>query len=500
MIFSDRDTSNMLPAILSSTKAPYLLARSTSSLLASLKKVHAIALTVALLCLPFVAESQQARSVSDSEVSSLLNEIESANRTRAIYTARDRRKIADISFDSAFDLVKRSGKWSTVRFKQPVVPAWVSADYVKLSGRVATVRANQLNMRLGASTSSPVLTQLANGYQSRVLARKNGFLKILAPSSVPFAIFAGSEEQASASRLTSAPRVISSPASERPLAQKPPFTQADDSRAQTAQTGSSDRASEQPQVLVSNESPQSLQERLHIIAPGDAISLLVFGEPDLSIENLRVPQSGAVSLPLIGATSVAGRTTAEVEKDVVERLSQGYVRNPRLSVTMFSYRPVFIRGAIEQTGSFPFSEGLTIGKAIALAGGSKKSAKPNGVSILRDGDIVSEGLSVDSFLEVKSGDVITIAEEKSFDEDGSSYIYLHGEVASPGEYKFRSGLTVEKAIVLAGGFTIRGSRKKISVTRYAGKDVNEEPERLKKVKLFTEIKPGDVINVGATWF
>ena len=77
---------------------------------------------------------------------------------------------------------------------------------------------------------------------------------------------------------------------------------------------------------------------------------------------------------------------------------------------------------------------------------------------------------------------------------------MHGEVASPGEYKFRSGLTVEKAIVLAGGFTIRGSRKKISVTRYDGKGTNEEPEKVKKVKLYTEIKPGDVINVGATWF
>lgn len=457
---------------------------------------------VALLCLPFTADSQQMRNVSDSEVSNLLNEIKSANRTRAIYTVRDRRKIADINFNSAFDLVKRSGKWSTIRFKQQVVPAWVSADYVMISGQLATVRANQLNMRLRASTNSPVLTQLPNGYQSRVLARKNGFVRIFSPSSVQFAIFAGSEEQANASRLAGAPRVVTSPVSESPRAQarSAQLDKAKVTRPQTAQVEPSVRNIDQPKAIESSTSPQSLQERLHIIAPGDAISLLVFGEPDLSIENLRVPQSGAVSLPLIGATSVAGRTTAEVEKDVIDRLSQGYVRNPRLSVTMFSYRPVFIRGAIEQTGSFPFSEGLTIGKAIALAGGSKKSAKPNGVSILRDGDIVSEGLSVDSFLEVKSGDVITIAEEKSFDEDGSSYIYLHGEVASPGEYKFRSGLTVEKAIVLAGGFTIRGSRKKISVTRYVDKDVNEEPEKVKKVKLYTEIKPGDVINVGATWF
>jgi len=54
--------------------------------------------------------------------------------------------------------------------------------------------------------------------------------------------------------------------------------------------------------------------------------------------------------------------------------------------------------------------------------------------------------------------------------------------------------------VLAGGFTLRASRKKISVTRYADVEANQEPEKIKKVKLFTPIKPGDVINIGASWF
>jgi polysaccharide export outer membrane protein len=167
---------------------------------------------------------------------------------------------------------------------------------------------------------------------------------------------------------------------------------------------------------------------------------------------------------------------------------------------MFSYRPIFIRGAVRQTGSFPFTEGLTVGKAIALAGGTKNSAKPNGVSILREGEVIEQALSIDSQAEVQSGDVISIEEEFGVQEDDASYVYLHGEVASPGEYKFRRGLTVEKAIVLAGGFTLRGARNKISVTRYADIDDDQEPDKLKKVKLYMPIKPGDIINVGATWF
>ena len=143
---------------------------------------------------------------------------------------------------------------------------------------------------------------------------------------------------------------------------------------------------------------------------------------------------------------------------------------------------------------------MTIAKAIALAGGSKNSANKNGVSILRDGNVILDSLSIDSQVEVSSGDVISVSEEFGVSEDQATYVYLHGEVASPGEYLYRRGLTVEKAVVLAGGFTLRASRKKVSVTRYINKEEGEEPERLKKVRLYTPVQPGDIIDVGASWF
>lgn len=238
----------------------------------------------------------------------------------------------------------------------------------------------------------------------------------------------------------------------------------------------------------------------HLIAPGDAISLTVFGEPDLSAENVRVPQVGRVSFPLIGSVEVVGKTTSQVEQSVAELLSQGYVRNPRLSVTIFSYRPIFIRGAVANTGAFPFTEGLTIAKAIALAGGSKNSAKRQGVSILRDGNVIRQGVSINSQMQIASGDVISVDEEIGVGEDLQLYIYIHGEVIQPGEYVYRRGLTVEKAIVLASGFNLRASKKKITITRYAGVEENQPPTKLKRVKLYTLIEPGDVIDVGASWF
>ena len=326
--------------------------------------------------------------------------------------------------------------------------------------------------------TAKLISSVPRGYRSKILDQRDGFTRLSLPTSQQFALFVGAPGEA---------------------------------KLELSQNSNTSARSEPPAKIVSQAAqeveltevlakPQLSGERRHKIAPGDAISLLVFGESDLSIENVRVPQSGRVSFPLIGSVPVAGKTTTQVEARVSELLSQGYVRNPRLSVTIFSYRPVFIRGAVRETGSYPFTEGLTIAKAIALAGGSKNSAKSDGVNVSRDGKVVAQNLSIDSEAEVASGDVISVAEEVGVSEEAASYIYMHGEVPSPGEYPYRKGLTVEKAIVLAGGFTIRASRKKISVTRYAEQDENGKPKRLRRVKLYEPIEPGDVIVVGASWF
>lgn len=432
---------------------------------------------------------------NEQQVTALLAEIESKNKTRSIFDARSRRKISDIEFDSGFKVINRQDNWNIVEFNQKTVPGWVSSDYVEVANGRAEVNATRLNMRLRPSISSPVMLQLGRGYNSRILARENGFVSILAPKDFRVAIFSGSEDETTPRSSTNSINTPTNSSETTPLL-------AGNSVNNTHSRGNSTTKLAAANVADERERDQLVSDgdRLHIIAPGDAVSLRVFGENDLSIENVRVPQSGRVSFPLIGSVLVAGRTTPEIEKSVAQLLAKGYVKSPRLSVSISSYRPVFIRGAVSKPGAFEYSEGLTVGNLIALAGGSKKSAKRNGVSVLREGKVVQESLSSDSLVNVLSGDVLNVEEEFGVQDSGSTYIYLHGEVASPGEYQFRRGLTVEKAIVLAGGFTLRSSRKKISVTRYADVELNQEPEKLKKVKLHIPIKPGDIINVGASWF
>lgn len=236
----------------------------------------------------------------------------------------------------------------------------------------------------------------------------------------------------------------------------------------------------------------------HRISPGDTISLQVFGEPDMSLSSARVPEAGDVSFPLIGTVKVAGSTIKELEQHIRGLLVQGYIRNPKLSVTIEEYRPIFIKGAVSVTGSFPYSERLTVSKALALAGGLTESADRQGIIVSRDGNTLAKGLSVDSQYLIESGDVISVREEAYASDGASLYVYLHGEVEKPGAYEYRKGLTIEKAVVLAGGFSLRASKRRVSVTR--AKDDQAEPERLKKVKLYMPVLPGDIIDVGASWF
>lgn len=462
---------------------------------------------VFLLC---VIASATATYAQEKELLSLLELYpeEEATKFMSVYTVGSKTQIAEVSQKNRFQLVEKQGEWGIIRFDTATVPLWVSEDYVTLNNGVATITVNRLNARLRPTLTAPVIVQVAAGYVSPVLGQQNGFVHIKAPAKVKVA--ANYKELAEISKLQGVD--LSNRESSNSWAVNTKNVEEDESaRTQTNRTV----VIENPQPETSIEATPSVNDARseavsvesavsantqHLIAPGDSISLLVFGEPDLSAENVRVPESGKVSLPLIGSIDVGGKTTQQVEDMVRGVLSQGYVNNPRLSVTIFSYRPIFIRGAVRTTGAFPYTEGLTIAKAIALAGGSKNSAKQQGISILRDGQTVQENLALDSTYQVASGDVITIDEEIGGSDDAKLYIYLHGEVASPGAYLYRRDLTVEKAIVLAGGFTLRGSKNKVKVTRYADVSETGEPIKLKGVKLYTPIKPGDVINVGARWF
>ncbi|MBU3004348.1 polysaccharide biosynthesis/export family protein [Paraglaciecola arctica] len=72
--------------------------------------------------------------------------------------------------------------------------------------------------------------------------------------------------------------------------------------------------------------------------------------------------------------------------------------------------------------------------------------------------------------------------------------YINGEIKKPGSYSYRTNMTVQMAITIAGGFTERASKKEI----YLLPEGNESQRR--KVTLGDEVQPGDVITIDESFF
>lgn len=121
------------------------------------------------------------------------------------------------------------------------------------------------------------------------------------------------------------------------------------------------------------------------LAPGDKISVRVYGEPDLSVSELVIDNAGYVNLPLIGEVRAGGQSAAELSQAVEAAYATEYLRDPRVNIVVLQgrMRTIAVEGEVEQPGVFPYSEGQTLLSALALARSPTETAKLDEVIIFR---------------------------------------------------------------------------------------------------------------------
>ena len=74
-----------------------------------------------------------------------------------------------------------------------------------------------------------------------------------------------------------------------------------------------------------------------------------------------------------------GLSVPEVEALVTSTLRDGYLRHPAVAVALKEYRLHFVHGEVHKPGGYPYREGLTVEKAIVLAGGlTERASKRKG--------------------------------------------------------------------------------------------------------------------------
>jgi len=145
------------------------------------------------------------------------------------------------------------------------------------------------------------------------------------------------------------------------------------------------------------------------LAAGDQLRVSVYGHDDLSGE-FEVDGNGQLSLPLIQDIVAANKTLNELELDIANALQPDYLKNPRVSVEILSYRPFYIVGEVNEPGSYPYVSGMTVINGVALAGGFTYRAQKSRIKIIRDTTTSKKEIEASANTEVMPGDVIEIGE------------------------------------------------------------------------------------------
>lgn len=117
----------------------------------------------------------------------------------------------------------------------------------------------------------------------------------------------------------------------------------------------------------------------------DYVSVNVFGEPDLTFDKLLVDNAGFIQIPLIGQITAAGKTPAEVSKNIADLLGRKYLVDPHVTVAVAEAAPryVSVEGEVNKPGVYEIDYNTTLLSAIARAESPTFTAKLNEVVIFR---------------------------------------------------------------------------------------------------------------------
>lgn len=140
---------------------------------------------------------------------------------------------------------------------------------------------------------------------------------------------------------------------------------------------------------------------------GEKIHVTVYGESTLT-GDYQIDPSGFVSLPLAGTVKAVGLTQQQLEQALTTKFASGYLKDPKITVGITEFRPFYIVGEVEKPGSYPYTGGLTVLSAIAIAGGTTYRADQSKVLIQHAGQDSMRTFNTDSPIPILPGDIIQI--------------------------------------------------------------------------------------------
>jgi polysaccharide export outer membrane protein len=266
-------------------------------------------------------------------------------------------------------------------------------------------------------------------------------------------------------------------------------------------------AQEQVPVAVAQSAPP--QEN-YVIAAQDVLNITVWDHPNLT-GKFTVQPDGSITVPLIGRVTAAGQNVRALETALTRSLADGFLRDPRVSVTLDHFRGqrIFIFGGVTSPGTYPLPEGHTLIEALARAGYGiaseaivlrpKHAAGPTMPENAGDAQVFRVNLrelekdiergSLARNMALVDGDTIFVPRVDP------TRVFVSGEVRTPGAYSITAGTTVLQALALAGGPTENAAVNRVRIVR-----IVDGRQRTMDVELSDVVQPGDTLVVPERFF
>jgi polysaccharide biosynthesis/export protein len=277
-----------------------------------------------------------------------------------------------------------------------------------------------------------------------------------------------------------------------------------------------------PLLLAASAAAQDSYE----IGPRDVVHLVVIGQDTLT-GDFAVDPDGMLTLPLLGKVKAAELTPQELERKLTTLLADGYLKRPQVSLSIKEYQSqrVVVTGEVARPGPYPLKADRTLLALLGDIGGPGPNAghevviyraaptsdaappAPPG-EMLTDaeapaasgapaGEVIRVSLKrlqageLDQNVELHAGDTVYFAPARQ--------VYVSGQVARPGPYKFQEGMTVLQVLTLAGGVTPRGAAGRSRIVRTVKEDGEDKRKEL-KARMEDLVEPDDTIVVPERFF
>lgn len=172
-----------------------------------------------------------------------------------------------------------------------------------------------------------------------------------------------------------------------------------------------------------NPDAQAMQQ--YRIGVDDQLQIIVWQNPDLSVNGVPVRPDGKITVPLVGDVQAAGKTPDQVASEIRSKLTKN-IRDPQVAVIVAQMNSneylsrVRVTGAVRQPVSIPYRRGMTVLDAVLAAGGTNDFAAPDATELYRkegNGATQAYHVRLDKVLDagdltsnypVQPGDVITV--------------------------------------------------------------------------------------------